>query len=85
MRLTELLVRPLVGLLIPLYSVVDLVTSNGLISGKGELMVLSRLLIVTGVEHAVQIIGVNLCSLVLRPRGSMLLQGNRIMNEPGIL
>ena len=31
-----------------------------------ELMMLSRLLFVSGVEHAVQIIGVNLCSLVLR-------------------
>ena len=39
----------------------------GLIPPAGELMMLSRLLIVLGVEHAVQIIWVNLCSLVLRP------------------
>ena len=32
---------------------------------------LSRLLVVPGVEHAVQIIGVDLCLLVLRPRASM--------------
>ena len=51
----------------------------------GELMMLSRLLIVPDVEHAVQIIGVNLHSLVLRTRGSMVLQGSHIMNEAGIL
>ena len=51
----------------------------------GELLVLSRLLIVLAVEHAVQIIGVNLCSPVLRPSGFMVLQGSHIMNEPGIL
>ena len=46
---------------------------------------ISRLLIVPGVEHAVHIIWVNLCSVVLRPRGSMVLQGCYIMNEPGSL
>ena len=47
-----------------------------------ELIMLIRLLIVPGVENAVQIIGVNLCSLVLRPIGSMVLQGSHIMSEP---
>ena len=46
---------------------------------------LSRLLILPGVEHAVQIIGVDLCLLVLRPRGSMMLQMNHITNAPLIL
>ena len=50
-----------------------------------ELMMLSRLLIMPGVEHAVQIIGVDLCLPVLRPRGSMVLQGSHIINAPGIL
>ena len=45
-------------------------------------MVLSRLLIMSGVEHAVQIIGVDLCLLLLRPRGSMVLQGSHITNAP---
>ena len=48
-------------------------------------MMLSRLLIMSGVEHAVQIIGVGLCLLVPRPRESMVLQGSNIMNAPGIL
>ena len=42
-------------------------------------------IIMHGVEHAVQIIGVDLCLLVLRPRGSTVLQANHIMNAPGIL
>ena len=50
-----------------------------------DLMMLSRLLIMPSVEHTVQIIGVYLCLLVLRPRGSMVLQGSQIMNAPGIL
>ena len=50
-----------------------------------ELMMLSRLLIMPGVEHAVQIIEIYLCLLVLRPRGSMVLQESHIMNAPGIL
>ena len=54
-------------------------------SCRRELMMLSRLLIMPGVKHAVQIIGVDLCLLVLRPRGSMVLQGSQIMNEPVIL
>ena len=85
MRLTELLVRSLVDLFLPLFCVVDLDTSNGLISAAGDLMMLSRLLIMSGVEDSVQIIGVDLCLLVLRPRESKVLQGRRIMSAPGIL
>ena len=36
-------------------------------------------------ELAVQIIGVDLCLIVLRHRGPMVLQESRIMNAPGIL
>ena len=60
-------------------------TSNGLKPAAGELMMLSRHLIVPGVEHEVHIIGFDLCLLVLRPRKSMVLQGSHIMNAPGIL
>ena len=63
----------------------DLETSTGLMAAAGELMMLSRLLIMPGVDHAVQIINVDLCLLVLRPRRSMVLQGSHIMNAPGIL
>ena len=38
-----------------------------------ELVMLSRLLIMPGIEHAVQIIVADLCLLVLRPRGSTVL------------
>ena len=69
---------------VPLFCV-DLDTSNGLMPPAEELMMLNRLLIVPGEEHAMLNIGVNLCLLVLRPRGSMVLQGNRIMRAPGIL
>ena len=48
-------------------------TSNGLRPAAVELRVLNRLLIVPVVEML--IIRVNLCLLVLRPRGSMVLQG----------
>ena len=75
----------MVGLFLPLFCVVDLKISNGLMSAAGELMMLSRLLVMTGVEHVVQIIGVDLCLLVLRQRGSMVLPGSHIMNQPGIL
>ena len=51
----------------------------------GELMMLSRLLIMRGVEHALLIIGVDLCMLELKPRGSMALLGRHTMNAPGIL
>ena len=57
----------LVGLFLPLFCVVYLGgTSNYLMPAAGELMILSRLLIMPGVVHAVQIIGVDLCLLVLR-------------------
>ena len=42
--------------------------------------VISRMLVIPGVEHAVQIIEVDLRFLVLRPRWSMVLQGSHIMN-----
>ena len=63
--------RSLVGLLLPLFCLVDLDTSNGLMPDAGERMMLSRLLIMPGVEHAVRIIGVDLDLLVLRARGSI--------------
>ena len=47
-------------------------------------MMLNRLLIMAGVEHAMLNIGVNLSLPVLKPRGSMELQGSRIMRAPGI-
>ena len=75
----------LVGMYLPLFCVVDLETRNGLIQAAGELMMLNRLLIVPGVEHAMRNIGVNLCLLMLRPREPMVLQGSRIMSAPGIL
>ena len=60
--------------------------NNGLILAAGrEFMMLSRMLIMPGVEEPVQIIGVNLNLLIVRPRGSMVLQGSHIMNAPGIL
>ena len=71
MHSTELFVRSLVGLFPSLFCIVDLETSNGLIPAVGELLMLSRLLIMTGTEHAVQIIGLNLCFVMPRPRGSM--------------
>ena len=67
------MVRSLVGLFLPLFCVGDLETSNDLMSAAEELMMLSRLLIMPGVEHTVQIIGVDLCLLVLKPRGSVVL------------
>ena len=45
----------------------------------------SSLFIMPGVERAVQIIGVNLCLLVLSPGESKVLQGSHLMNAPGIL
>ena len=70
--------------LLLMFCVVDLETSNGLMPASGELMLLNRMLIMPGVEHAMRNIGVNLCLLVLRHRGSMVLQGSRIMSSPGI-
>ena len=77
--------RSLVGIFLPLFCVVELETINGLMSASGELMMLNRLLIVPGVEHAVRNIQVNLCLLVLRHRGSMVLQGSCIMSAPVVL
>ena len=48
-------------------------------------MMLSRLLLVPGVEYVMQIIGADLCLLVLRHRQSAVLQGSHILNIPGIL
>ena len=47
-RAIELLVRSLLGMFLPLFCVVNLETSNGLMP---EFMILNRLLIVPGVEH----------------------------------
>ena len=75
-----------IGRIVPtLFCVVDLDTSNGLKPAARELVMINRLLIVPGKEHAMQIIYVDLCLLVLRPRGSIVLQGSHIMNAPGIL
>ena len=49
-----------------MFCIVDLETSNGLMSAARELMMLNRLLIVC-LSHAMLNIGVNLCLLVLRP------------------
>ena len=69
-----------------LFCVVDLETSNDFMPAAGERMILSRRLVVPGVEHAMQIIwGSILCLLVQRHKGSVVLQGSRIMNTPGIL
>ena len=51
----------------------------------GELVMLSGRFVVPGVEHALQIIGVDLCLLLLRLKGYIVLQGSRIMNTPGIV
>ena len=63
----------MVGMFLPLFCVVDLETSNGLMLAAGDLMMLNRLLIVPGIEHEMLNSGVNLCLLVLRPRGPMVL------------
>ena len=81
----ELLVRSLVGIFLPLSWEIDLETNSGLMPAERELLMLRRLLIMPGVAHAVQIIWVDLCLLVLIPIGSMVLQGSYIMNAPGIL
>ena len=77
--------RSLVGIFLPLFCVVDLETSSGLMPAAGELTMINRLLIVLGVDQAMLNIAVNLCLLVLRPRGSTVLQGSLIMRAPGIL
>ena len=53
---------------IPLFCEVDLETSNGLMPAAGELMMINRCLSCL-VEHVMLNIGVNMCLLVLRPRG----------------
>ena len=67
--------RSLVGMFLLLFCAVDLETSNGLIPAARELMMLNRLLN----------IGINMCFLVLRQRGSMVLKSSRIINASGIL
>ena len=52
---------------LPLFCIVDLDTSNGLMPAAEELMMLNSLLIVPGIENAMQNIGLNLCMLVPRP------------------
>ena len=69
---------------LPLFYVVDLETSNGLVPAARELMI-NRLPIMPSVKHAIRKIGVNLCLLVVRHRGSMVLQCSRIMSASGIL
>ena len=65
--------------------IVDLETSNRLMPAAGELIIQNRRLIMSGVEHAMLNIEVNLCSLMLRPRRFMVLQGSCIMSAPGTL
>ena len=72
--------RSLEGEFLPLFCIVDLETSNGLMPAAREPMMLSRLLIMPVVEHAMMMISINSCLLVLRPRGSMVLQEKRTMN-----
>ena len=76
--------RSSVGMFLPLFFVVDLETSKGLMPAARELMMQNRVLIVLGVEHAMWNIVVNLCLLVLRHRGSMVPQGSHIMSAPAI-
>ena len=82
--ISEVIIRYVPNFL-PLFCAVDLETCNGLIPVAGELMKLNRLLIVSGVEGAVLITAVNLRLHLLKPRGSMVLQGSSIINAPGIL
>ena len=70
--------RSLVGMFLPLFCVLDLERSNGLMPAARELTMLNRLLIVSGVEHAMLNIGVNLGLLILRPRGCIVLQGSHL-------
>ena len=82
----DLAIGEVIGRHVPTtFFAVVLETSNGLMPAAGELMKLSTLLIVPGVKHTMQIIRVNLCSLVLRPKRFIVLQGSHIMKAPGIL
>ena len=85
MRSNEPLVRSLVSMIPPLFYVVDLEISNGLMPAARDLMMLSRRLIVPGVKHSMHIIGVDLCLLVLRSKGYIVQKMSLIMNAPGIL
>ena len=67
MRSTELLLKLLAVMFLALFSVIDLETSNGLMPAARELIMLNRLLVVPGVEHAMLMISVNLSLLVLTP------------------
>ena len=66
-----------IGMFLPLFCVADLETSNGLMLAAREFMMLNRLLFGPGVEYSMLNIGVNLILLVLRPRGSLVLQWSR--------
>ena len=78
--------RSLVGMFLPLFCVVDLETSNGLMPAAGELMMLNRQLIVAGVvEHAMLNIGDQFVHARARTRGPTVLQESRIKSAPGIL
>ena len=46
--------RSLVGMFLPLFCVVEIETSNGLMPDAGELIMQNRLLIVPDVEHAMR-------------------------------
>ena len=56
-----------IGRLVPIAVLSSRSGDEQWLPAAGELMMLSRLLIVPSVEHAVQIIGVDLCLLVLMP------------------
>ena len=73
-----------IGMFLPLFWVIDLKIINGLIPAAREPMILDRLLIAGSTIEVIDI-GDTLCFLVLRPRGSMALQGSRIMSAQGIL
>ena len=49
--------RSLVGMFLPLFFLVDLDTSNGLMPAARESMILNRLHFVPGVEHAMRKLG----------------------------
>ena len=83
--LTGLSARSLVEMFPPTFCLVYLETSNSLMSAGGELMMLSRLLIILGIKHSIQFIEVDFYVPVLRPRVSMVVQGSHIMYTTGII
>ena len=86
MRSTELSGRSLVGLFLPLFCIVDQETRNGSMPAAGELIMLKKTAYRAWCRSSsADDDGVDLCLLVLRPRGSMVLQGSHIMNTLGIL